>query len=457
MEFAPTTASSHDDSAEPTCWSYASEPTFDNSCARSPRLHGIPAAPLAPMDEFSRWQAASMDNHLGVVHPQQRSTYEPGPRDDERHTRETHLREPVAHKEEDDASSSPQDLVIHLEIQQLPLPGNIDSSAGNSQPLTRRFVFENHTRLLLGRSPSSQSDEKTRDRQFLEEDLQYGRAQAENGHDNGLFANQVISKRHAALYEQDGQLMLSDLGSTHGTYVNGRCIEDAYELRDLDRVRLGRNVVRKDIPYEALEFTVRIQKRPLDNRSLRENDGDDGLTSRSQSPVLEDEQDGGSPSSTMELESESQLSPDCYDWVEDTQQGLESDERSLQGSEDWVLDKLDMEAICEEDLTILEAPRGISVSEHSQVVILEKTKTEVVNSLTQSTEVIHLEVAENMATSSPENTEDVKQYERSTTTGKRKATDAAEQPHTKRTALVAAALAGVVVGSIGTVFTLASF
>ncbi|KAF9944303.1 hypothetical protein BGZ70_004813 [Mortierella alpina] len=359
------------------------------------------------------------------------------------------------------ASSPPQDLVIHLEIQLQPAPGNSDSSARSFQPLTRRFIFENHARLLLGRSPSSQSNEKARDRQFLEADLQYGRAQAENGYDNGLFTNQVISKRHAALYEQDGQLMLTDLGSTHGTYVNGRCIEGAYELQDLDRVKLGRNVVRKDVPYEALEFTVRIQKRPVELRDLRADDGvDDELSVRSHSPVLEDEeedeQDGGSPASTMELESESQLSPERYDWVTDSQQGLESDEQALQGSDEWVLDELDMNAICEEDLTILEAPKSIQVSERSQVVILEKTETEVADDLTQTTEVTHLKVAETIATSCTENATDLK-HEKSAIAGKRKAPEAAEQPHTKRTALVAAALAGVVVGSVGTVFTLASF
>ncbi|KAF9576037.1 hypothetical protein EC968_000597 [Mortierella alpina] len=454
MSFAPATANSHDES-EPTCWSYASEPTFDNGCARSPRLHGIPATPLAPMDEFSRWQAASVDN--GLVHPQQHTHRETGPRDECKQKSEARLPETVAAQQENKASSSLQGLVIHLEIQQQPSSDNIDSDARNSHPLTRRFIFENHTRLLLGRSPSCNSDEKARGRQFLEADHQFGHAQPENGYDNGLFTNQVISKRHAALYEQDGQLMLLDLGSTHGTYVNGRCIEDPYELQDLDRVKLGRNVVRKDVPYEALEFTVRIQKRPLDNRNARENDGDDGLTSRSQSPVLEDEQDGGSPASTMELESESQLSPDCYDWVTDAQQEIESDEPSLQGSNDWVLDRLDMEAICEEDLTVLEAPNSIKVSDHSRVTVLEEFETEVVNDLTQTTDDIHLKVAGNIATSHSDDANDFKQNERSTTTGKRTAPDVAEQPHTKRTALVAAALAGVVVGSVGTVFTLASF
>ncbi|KAF9954909.1 hypothetical protein BGZ72_004167 [Mortierella alpina] len=442
MNFAPASASSHDDGGHESIW--YSEPTFDSDCARgSSQLRGLSLSPppLAPMDEFTRWHAASMDNHFDIKR-------EAHLREEHRQRREPHLHESDASQDENDASSSPQELVIHLEIQQQGLPGNIDSSANNPGPLTRRFIFENHARLLLGRSPSCQSDEKARDRQFLEADLQYGRAQAENGHDNGLFTNQVISKRHAALYEQDGQLMLSDLGSTHGTYVNGHCIEDACALQDLDRVKLGRNVVRKEVHYEALEFTVRIQKRPLDNRDLKEGDGDDGLKSRSQSPILEDEQEGSSPASTMELESESPLSPVSYAWMVDTQQVQESHAQSLQRSDDWVLDKLDMEAIYEPEL-----PRP-EESEYSPASILEKAETEIVDDSTQTTEVTHL--AEDIATSSPENAMDFKN-ERSAIIGKRKAPDAAEQPHTKRTALVAAALAGVVVGSVGTVFTLASF
>lgn len=87
-----------------------------------------------------------------------------------------------------------------------------------------------------------------------------GQARAENGYDDGLFANQVISKLHAAIFEKDGQLVLEDWESTHGTFVNDEPVSRRV-LHDLDHVRLGRPVTRRDIHYKALEFVVRIQSR----------------------------------------------------------------------------------------------------------------------------------------------------------------------------------------------------
>lgn len=114
--------------------------------------------------------------------------------------------------------------------------------------------------MLLGRAPSSGLDPKARLKQLSEVGKDAGQAQAENGYDDGLFANQVISKLHAAIFERDGQLVLEDWESTHGTFVNEESITRK-TLHDLDHVRLGRPVTRRDIHYKPLEFVVRIQSR----------------------------------------------------------------------------------------------------------------------------------------------------------------------------------------------------
>ena len=49
-----------------------------------------------------------------------------------------------------------------------------------------------------------------------------------------------VSQDHAEIVEKhDGQLWLSDLRSTNGTYVNGTCISDAVALKEGDIVRFA--------------------------------------------------------------------------------------------------------------------------------------------------------------------------------------------------------------------------
>jgi hypothetical protein len=55
------------------------------------------------------------------------------------------------------------------------------------------------------------------------------------------FADPTVSRRHAVLHRlDDGGWLITDLGSTHGTRVNGRPVRTAAALRDGDHVALGR-------------------------------------------------------------------------------------------------------------------------------------------------------------------------------------------------------------------------
>ncbi|KAF9353406.1 hypothetical protein BGX34_011584 [Mortierella sp. NVP85] len=149
---------------------------------------------------------------------------------------------------------------LHLEIQEIASSHPTDGD-NMASVAPRRFTFLPNAQLLLGRAPSGGPEAKARLLQHLLHANQLSsceRAQADDGSSDGLFANQVISKIHAAIYEEDGRLVLEDQHSTHGTYVNGRKIERRV-LQDSDRVRLGRVVVRKDVPYLPLEFIVRIR------------------------------------------------------------------------------------------------------------------------------------------------------------------------------------------------------
>jgi predicted component of type VI protein secretion system len=62
-----------------------------------------------------------------------------------------------------------------------------------------------------------------------------------------------VSRRHAAIRDQGGSLAIEDLGSTNGTFVNGKRIEVVTVLSNGDTVRLGNTVwtIRSSAPAEA--------------------------------------------------------------------------------------------------------------------------------------------------------------------------------------------------------------
>jgi pSer/pThr/pTyr-binding forkhead associated (FHA) protein len=53
-----------------------------------------------------------------------------------------------------------------------------------------------------------------------------------------VFADDTVSRRHAELRVEDGRWMLRDLGSSNGTYVNGRRVMEA-EVAAGDEIVLG--------------------------------------------------------------------------------------------------------------------------------------------------------------------------------------------------------------------------
>jgi len=59
--------------------------------------------------------------------------------------------------------------------------------------------------------------------------------------DNDIIINdEMVSRHHAVIYLKDGKRFISDLGSTHGTYVNGNKVKDDLELLDDSTIMLNR-------------------------------------------------------------------------------------------------------------------------------------------------------------------------------------------------------------------------
>lgn len=54
-----------------------------------------------------------------------------------------------------------------------------------------------------------------------------------------VLSHPYVSRRHAQITREDGEYMLVDLGSRHGTYVNGKLIRDRSPLREGDVLAFG--------------------------------------------------------------------------------------------------------------------------------------------------------------------------------------------------------------------------
>jgi hypothetical protein len=57
-----------------------------------------------------------------------------------------------------------------------------------------------------------------------------------------LSDDSYVSQLHARLFQQNGESYVEDLGSTNGTYVNGKLISGATRLRRGDQVQFGQTV-----------------------------------------------------------------------------------------------------------------------------------------------------------------------------------------------------------------------
>jgi ABC-2 type transport system ATP-binding protein len=83
-------------------------------------------------------------------------------------------------------------------------------------------------------------------------------ARALIGRDPGadvVITDSEVSSRHASVALADGGLVLEDLGSTNGTFVNGQSVSGPQQLKSGDRIRLGATVleVRVAVPTASPE------------------------------------------------------------------------------------------------------------------------------------------------------------------------------------------------------------
>jgi hypothetical protein len=95
----------------------------------------------------------------------------------------------------------------------------------------------------MGRKPSlvalDERGRKTRLDAFVEDQVILGR-----GPECGVeLKDEFASNLHAKIYQAGGRYYVEDMGSTNGTYVNSRRINNPTELRNGDSIKIGRTVI----------------------------------------------------------------------------------------------------------------------------------------------------------------------------------------------------------------------
>ncbi|KAF8953257.1 hypothetical protein BGZ52_000612 [Haplosporangium bisporale] len=214
-----------------------------------------------------------------------------------------------------------------------------------------------------------------------------------------MFSNKVISKAHATISHQDGALFIEDENSTHGTFVNGQRIKAKAPLNHGDILVLGRHVVRKEESFKPLKLSVRIQEI---------------------------------------------IDIDHVDEDEQTEEG--EGEEVEEAVEDILRTPDDFDDVGDRDEDILLASDSLTPQESS----VDRDSVEIISIIPAQVELPVIDLLND----APQETETL------TTFGKRKRSDdpPASKPeaHKRRASLVVVGLAGVVVGSVGTVLALAN-
>src|ERR1044072_7640993 len=75
-------------------------------------------------------------------------------------------------------------------------------------------------------------------------------------------ADEENSRRHAEITSAGGVLRIVDLGSTNGTFVNGKRIDGPVELHGGETIRLGQSTFTVEVKAVAERGATRVSARP---------------------------------------------------------------------------------------------------------------------------------------------------------------------------------------------------
>lgn len=79
--------------------------------------------------------------------------------------------------------------------------------------------------------------------EFSQSEILIGRSEGDHRPDLDLDPDKSVSRRHARVWEQDGQFWIEDLNSTTGTLLNGQAISAISPLRSSDNLQVGATTI----------------------------------------------------------------------------------------------------------------------------------------------------------------------------------------------------------------------
>jgi hypothetical protein len=77
-----------------------------------------------------------------------------------------------------------------------------------------------------------------------------------------VLVEDMVSRKHAKITCQDGKVLIEDLGSTNGTFVNGEKILRAARLKEGDRILIGTSI---------LKLVAESGQSPVDDQQVKQN------------------------------------------------------------------------------------------------------------------------------------------------------------------------------------------
>jgi len=77
-----------------------------------------------------------------------------------------------------------------------------------------------------------------------------------------VLVEDMVSRKHAKISCHDGRVLIEDLGSTNGTFVNGEKIAKAARLKEGDRILIGTSI---------LKLVAEASGSPVDDQQVKQN------------------------------------------------------------------------------------------------------------------------------------------------------------------------------------------
>ena len=118
----------------------------------------------------------------------------------------------------------------------------VEPPNSNTASSTTRITIETGSRLWAAPELEIESPAGPRKVRFPDEGAECIVGSSRR-HTGLVVADAFVSRRHARFFTRQGRSMVQDLGSKHGTWLNGRRISEPVVLHDGDALRLGQTTV----------------------------------------------------------------------------------------------------------------------------------------------------------------------------------------------------------------------